>query len=147
MASRGREKAPPDPVHQNQIMCELIRKELRAQKLYTEYNVNPHHQVHNITRKPMSWHDNVEEPADAKFLNVIHYAAQRPKKKYSEPQTESQEIGWDCEPLVSEPGSQGWPSGRLQISPSLHSQLTPHSSQATGLPRHTDPSHSGLDKR
>ncbi|XP_074122309.1 cilia- and flagella-associated protein 144 isoform X4 [Sminthopsis crassicaudata] len=100
MAARGREKAPADPVHQNQIMCELIRKELRAQKLYTEYNVNPHHPVHNITRKPMSWHDNVEEPADAKFLNVIHYAAQGPKKKYSEPQTESQEIGWDCEPLI-----------------------------------------------
>ncbi|KAM8999837.1 cilia- and flagella-associated protein 144 [Sarcophilus harrisii] len=80
MAARGREKAPPDPVHQNQIMCELIRKELRAQKLYTQYNVNPHH--------------------PAKFLNVIHYAAQGPKKKYSEPQTESQEIGWDCEPLI-----------------------------------------------
>ncbi|XP_068949310.1 cilia- and flagella-associated protein 144-like [Petaurus breviceps papuanus] len=100
MASHGREKAPPDQVHQNQIMCELIRKELRAQKLYTTYHVNPNRKVHTITRKPMSWHDNVEEPADAKFLNIIHYAAQGPKKKYSEPQTESQEVGWDLTPLV-----------------------------------------------
>ncbi|XP_074122307.1 cilia- and flagella-associated protein 144 isoform X2 [Sminthopsis crassicaudata] len=76
MAARGREKAPADPVHQNQIMCELIRKELRAQKLYTEYNVNPHHPVHNITRKPMSWHDNVEEPADGKTPSLLKLVTQ-----------------------------------------------------------------------
>ncbi|KFU96370.1 Protein FAM183B, partial [Chaetura pelagica] len=50
--------------------------------------------VHTLTRKPMSWHDNVEEMADEKFLNLIHHAALEPTKKYSEPQTESQEIGW-----------------------------------------------------
>lgn len=106
----------------------------------------------------MSWHDNIEEPADGKealtttclppwlpllvfgwgwdiplwhtaprlicilsgfkhttslsfvfmslkptekFLNVIHHAALEPTKKYSEPQTESQEIGWNTTPLVS----------------------------------------------
>ncbi|VCW68380.1 unnamed protein product [Gulo gulo] len=56
---------------------------------------------HTITRKPMSWHDNLEEPADARFLNLIHHAALGPRKKYTETQTESQEIGWDSEPLVN----------------------------------------------
>uniref|UniRef100_A0A8C4P2M6 Family with sequence similarity 183 member A n=1 Tax=Dromaius novaehollandiae TaxID=8790 RepID=A0A8C4P2M6_DRONO len=56
--------------------------------------------VHMIARKPMSWHDNIEEPADAKFLNLIHHAALEPTKKYSEPQTESQEIGWNTTPLI-----------------------------------------------
>lgn len=37
----------------------------------------------------------------AKFLSVIHDAALEPTKKYSEPQTESQEIGWNTTPLVS----------------------------------------------
>ncbi|XP_075615866.1 cilia- and flagella-associated protein 144 isoform X2 [Balearica regulorum gibbericeps] len=55
---------------------------------------------HTITKKPMSWHDNIEEPADAKFLNLIHHAALEPTKKYSEPQTESQEIGWNTTPLI-----------------------------------------------
>ncbi|KAH1166403.1 hypothetical protein KIL84_015575 [Mauremys mutica] len=66
MAARSREKEPPDLVHQNQIFCETVRKELRCQKLHTEYGVNPLKRVHTITRKPMSWHDNIEEPADGK---------------------------------------------------------------------------------
>lgn len=40
-------------------------------------------------------------PLPAKFLNLIHHAAQGPRKKYPETQTESQEIGWDPVPLVS----------------------------------------------
>ncbi|XP_042806551.1 protein FAM183A isoform X2 [Panthera tigris] len=90
-----------DEVHQNQILRELYLKELRTQKLYTEYHVNPLRKVHTITRKPMSWHDNLEEPEDARFLNLLHHAALGPRKKYPETQTESQEIGWDSEPLVS----------------------------------------------
>ncbi|XP_040325821.1 cilia- and flagella-associated protein 144 isoform X1 [Herpailurus yagouaroundi] len=90
-----------DEVHQNQILRELYLKELRTQKLYTEYRVNPLRKVHTITRKPMSWHDNLEEPEDARFLNLLHHAALGPRKKYPETQTESQEIGWDSEPLVS----------------------------------------------
>ncbi|XP_036207603.1 protein FAM183A isoform X2 [Myotis myotis] len=58
-------------------------------------------EVHTITRKPMSWHDNLEEPADDRFLNLIHHTAQGPRKKYPETQTESQEIGWFSEPLVN----------------------------------------------
>ncbi|XP_027393356.1 protein FAM183A isoform X4 [Bos indicus x Bos taurus] len=37
----------------------------------------------------------------ARFLNLIHHAAQGPRKKYPETQTEGQEIGWDSEPLVN----------------------------------------------
>ncbi|XP_049734961.1 protein FAM183A isoform X2 [Elephas maximus indicus] len=80
MAGRQREKVVLDEVHHNQILRELYLKELRTQKLYTEYHVNP-------LRK-------------ARFLNLIHHAAQGPRKKYPETQTESQEIGWDSEPLV-----------------------------------------------
>ncbi|XP_073758894.1 cilia- and flagella-associated protein 144 isoform X2 [Callorhinus ursinus] len=100
MAGRQKEKVIPDEVHQNQILRELYLKELRTQKLYTQYHANPLRKVHTITRKPMSWHDNLEEPADARFLNLIHRAAHGPREKYAETQTESQEIGWDSEPLV-----------------------------------------------
>lgn len=37
----------------------------------------------------------------AEFLKLINHAALEPTKKYSEPQTESQEIGWNTTPLVS----------------------------------------------
>ncbi|XP_032856445.2 protein FAM183A [Tyto alba] len=100
MAARRGEKEPLDPVRQNQLLCERVRKELQCQRLHTQYSVNPLHPVHTITRKPMSWHDNIEEPADAKFLNLVHHAALEPTKKYSEPQTESQEIGWNTTPLI-----------------------------------------------
>nr|XP_001089909.4 protein FAM183A isoform X1 [Macaca mulatta] len=101
MAGHPREKVIPDEIHQNQILRELYHKELRTQKLYTQYHVNPLRKIHTITRKPMSWHDNLEEPADARFLNLIHHTAQGPKKKYPETQTENQEVGWDLEPLVN----------------------------------------------
>ncbi|XP_016075646.1 PREDICTED: protein FAM183A [Miniopterus natalensis] len=101
MAGRQKEKEIPDEVHQNQILRELYLKELRTQKLYTKYHVNPLRKVHTITRKPMSWHDNLEEPADDKFLNLVHHAAQGPRKKYPETQTESQEIGWFSGPLIN----------------------------------------------
>ncbi|XP_045440655.1 protein FAM183A isoform X2 [Pipistrellus kuhlii] len=58
-------------------------------------------EVHTITRKPMSWHDNLEEPADDRFLNIIHHTSQVPRKKYPETQTENQEYGWFSEPLVN----------------------------------------------
>ncbi|XP_012290200.1 cilia- and flagella-associated protein 144 [Aotus nancymaae] len=101
MAGQPSEKVIPDEVHQNQILRELYLKELRTQKLYTQYHVNPFRKIHTVTRKPMSWHDNLEEPADARFLNLIHHAAQGPRKKYPETQTENQEVGWYLEPLVN----------------------------------------------
>ncbi|NXY22557.1 F183B protein, partial [Atrichornis clamosus] len=54
---------------------------------------------HMVTGKPMSWHDNMQEPTDDEFLNLFHRAVLEPTKKYSEPQTESQEIGWNTTPL------------------------------------------------
>ncbi|XP_055111389.1 cilia- and flagella-associated protein 144 [Symphalangus syndactylus] len=101
MGGHPRQKVIPDEVHQNQILQELYLKELRTQKLYTQYHVNPLRKIHTVTRKPMSWHDNLEEPADARFLNLIHHAAQGPRKKYPETQTENQEVGWDLEPLIN----------------------------------------------
>ncbi|XP_008149490.1 cilia- and flagella-associated protein 144 [Eptesicus fuscus] len=101
MAGHQKEKVMLDEVRQNQILRELFLKELRTQKLYTEYHVNPLRKVHTIARKPMSWHDNLEEPADDRFLKLIHHAAQGPSKKYPETQTESQEYGWFSEPLVN----------------------------------------------
>ncbi|XP_019606598.2 cilia- and flagella-associated protein 144 isoform X1 [Rhinolophus sinicus] len=99
MARRQKEEMQ-DEVQKDEILRELYLKELRTQKLYTQYHVNPLRKVHIITRKPMSWHDNLEEPADDRFLNLIHHAAQGPRKKYPETQTESQEIGWNADPLV-----------------------------------------------
>uniref|UniRef100_A0A8C0ZFY5 Family with sequence similarity 183 member A n=1 Tax=Cyanistes caeruleus TaxID=156563 RepID=A0A8C0ZFY5_CYACU len=57
--------------------------------------------VHMVARKPMSWHENVHLPINDEFLKLLHRAAEVPRKKYSEPQTESQEIGWHSTPLVS----------------------------------------------
>ncbi|KAL0593927.1 Protein FAM183BP [Plecturocebus cupreus] len=100
MAGHPKERVVTDEVHQNQILWEPYLKELRTQKLYTQYHVNPCARFTRLTRKLMSWHDNLEETADARFLNLIHHAAQGPKKKCPEAQTENQDIGWDSEPLV-----------------------------------------------
>ncbi|XP_029474018.1 protein FAM183A [Rhinatrema bivittatum] len=100
-AAGAREKAEKDEVHQLAIHRETIRKELQCQKLLTEYKINPFRKVHAVTGKPMSWHDNLEETADANFLSVIHHVALEPTKKYTEPQTTSQEIGWITAPLIS----------------------------------------------
>uniref|UniRef100_A0A672US38 Uncharacterized protein n=1 Tax=Strigops habroptila TaxID=2489341 RepID=A0A672US38_STRHB len=34
-------KEPLDPVRLNQLLCERVRKELKCQRLHTEYGVNP----------------------------------------------------------------------------------------------------------
>ncbi|XP_066453988.1 cilia- and flagella-associated protein 144 [Eleutherodactylus coqui] len=99
-----------DEVSLNAIHRETIRKERRSQRLVTEYRINPQHRVHAVTGKPMAWHDNQEEAADESFLNIIHHAALEPTKKYSEPQTTSQEIGWMTRPLIS----MDWTDRRLQ---------------------------------
>ncbi|XP_069718999.1 cilia- and flagella-associated protein 144 [Phaenicophaeus curvirostris] len=94
------EKAVRDAVREGRLLEERVRKELRGQRLHTQYGLNPWGRVHAITKKPMSWHDHIEEAADATFLNVIHHAALEPTKKYPEPQTESQKIGWNTTPLI-----------------------------------------------
>ncbi|NXH03721.1 F183A protein, partial [Loxia leucoptera] len=54
---------------------------------------------HMVSRKPMSRHENIQEPIDDEFLKLLHRAAVVPREKYSEPQTESQVIGWHTKPL------------------------------------------------
>ncbi|XP_036302136.1 protein FAM183A isoform X3 [Pipistrellus kuhlii] len=81
MAGHHKEKVMLDEVRHNEILQELYIKELRSQKLYTEYHVNP-------LRKD-------------RFLNIIHHTSQVPRKKYPETQTENQEYGWFSEPLVN----------------------------------------------
>uniref|UniRef100_A0A8B9F660 Uncharacterized protein n=1 Tax=Amazona collaria TaxID=241587 RepID=A0A8B9F660_9PSIT len=41
MASHSANKEPLDPVRLNQLLCERVRKELKYQRLHTEYSVNP----------------------------------------------------------------------------------------------------------
>ncbi|KAA3677354.1 uncharacterized protein DEA37_0013820 [Paragonimus westermani] len=99
-------------VHQTEIMTETIQKELRHQKLYTHYGINPfkkgkklltnnrmffkfvHSQKnrikYNVMRKRIVKH----------FLEVLRRAALEPTKKYLEAQTENQEYGWISQPLM-----------------------------------------------
>nr|XP_026646382.1 protein FAM183A isoform X2 [Zonotrichia albicollis] len=99
MAARRGERDPPD-ARQNLLRAERAKKERRWQLLFTQYTVNPAHPVHMVSRKPMSWHENIQEPIDDEFLKLLHRAAVVPREKYSEPQTESQVIGWNTKPLV-----------------------------------------------
>ncbi|CAH8578010.1 unnamed protein product [Schistosoma turkestanicum] len=85
-------------VHQAVIMRETIRKELKHQKLFTEYSINPFKKMCPLADKP-----NQRQEADAEdehFAEVIQRAALEPPKKYTEPQTENQEYGWISQPLM-----------------------------------------------
>ena len=41
-AATQTQKEPKNLVHQNAILCETVEKELRNQKLYVKYSMNPH---------------------------------------------------------------------------------------------------------
>ncbi|XP_077056068.1 cilia- and flagella-associated protein 144 isoform X2 [Siphateles boraxobius] len=97
--AKPKEKEPVDIVHQNAIHVETIMKELRTQKLYTEFNINPSKKLHVLTDKPMSNITYRREEEDPAFLQAVHGARLEPAKKYSHPQTEAQEIGWISTPL------------------------------------------------
>ncbi|XP_015210907.2 cilia- and flagella-associated protein 144 [Lepisosteus oculatus] len=102
MAAKGKEKEkePVDIVHQNAILCETIMKEQRSQKLYTQFSINPFKKLHVLPGKPMPRHANEDGKEDPNFLKIIHGARLEPTKKYTHPQTESQEIGWISTPLI-----------------------------------------------
>ncbi|XP_072277281.1 cilia- and flagella-associated protein 144 [Pyxicephalus adspersus] len=100
-AAGGRERPERDEVSLNAIHRETIRKENRCQRLVTEFTINPYHQIHAVTGKPMARHDNQNEIADETFLKIFHHTALEPTKKYTEPQTTSQEIGWITQPLIN----------------------------------------------
>jgi hypothetical protein len=94
---KGRE--PKNQVHQEAILVETIRKEIAQQKLFTNYSVNPFKKSEALTPKPNVYPDeNAGE--DTSFIDIIHRANLEPEKKYREPQTTSQEIGWFHEPLL-----------------------------------------------
>ncbi|XP_066548716.1 cilia- and flagella-associated protein 144 isoform X2 [Amia ocellicauda] len=102
MAAKGREreKEPLDSVHQNAILCETILKERRSQKLHTDFSINPFMKPHVLTEKAMPRHPYEDAEEDPTFLKMIHGARLEPTKKYTHPQTESQEIGWISTPLI-----------------------------------------------
>ncbi|XP_062308755.1 protein FAM183A [Osmerus eperlanus] len=95
------EKPTVDIVHQNSIHIETIKKEQRCQKLYTRFSINPFKKLHVMTDKPMSKNTHEEVEEDPAFLKAIHDACLEPTKKYPQPQTESQEIGWISKPLIA----------------------------------------------
>ncbi|TRY77640.1 hypothetical protein DNTS_005788 [Danionella cerebrum] len=99
--AKHREKEPLDIVHQNAIRVETIMKELRHQKLYTQFNINPFKKLHIWTDKPMSKVTYEKEQEDPAFIQAIQKASLEPTKKYSHPQTEAQEIGWLSTPLIA----------------------------------------------
>ena len=76
----------------------------------------------------MSWHENLEEPADAEFLNLIHHVTQGSWKKYPDTQTEIQEIGWDSEPEVSPERDE-----RRLNHVRVHSDITLHKAKVWSL--------------
>ncbi|XP_057219543.1 cilia- and flagella-associated protein 144 isoform X2 [Malurus melanocephalus] len=79
MSGRHSDRGPPDALL-NRLHTERANKERKWQLVFTQYTVNPLH--------------------PDEFLNLLHRAVQIPRMKYSEPQTESQEIGWNTTPLV-----------------------------------------------
>ncbi|KAK9519613.1 hypothetical protein VZT92_022329 [Zoarces viviparus] len=97
----GKEK--PNMVHQNAIHVETIRKEQTHQKLHTEFGINPYRKFHVPADNPMSRMSRkpTEAIADnSAFIEAFHKAKLEPNKKYSMPQTTSQEIGWLSTPLI-----------------------------------------------
>uniref|UniRef100_A0A672MWB9 Family with sequence similarity 183 member A n=1 Tax=Sinocyclocheilus grahami TaxID=75366 RepID=A0A672MWB9_SINGR len=68
-----KEKDPVDIVHQNVIHVETIMKELRHQKLYTEFNINPVVHFFILTDKPMS---NITYRKEEEDRNTIYYIIQ-----------------------------------------------------------------------
>ncbi|KAK2835226.1 hypothetical protein Q5P01_015710 [Channa striata] len=87
-------------VHQNAIHVETIRKEQRYQKIHTEFSLNPHRKLHVLPDKPMSRKPKEVIAKNSDFIDAFHKARQEPTKKYTMPQTESQEIGWVSDPLI-----------------------------------------------
>ncbi|XP_016335956.1 protein FAM183B [Sinocyclocheilus anshuiensis] len=127
-----KEKDPVDIVHQNAIHVETIMKELRHQKLYTEFNINPFKKLHILTDKPVSNITYRKEEEDPVFVQAIRRAHLEPTKKYSHPQTEAQEIGWISSPLIASDRS----DRRLNF-PRQNSEITKYMDAAWRLKEQT----------
>ncbi|CAD7680689.1 unnamed protein product [Nyctereutes procyonoides] len=93
-------------------------------------------------QKSLSWHQNLEEPADARFLNLIHQAAPGPRKRYPDTQTESPETGRDSEAQVSVAPCLGEAQGQQRLPERderrlnhvrVHSDIAPHKATVWSL--------------
>ncbi|KAL7059384.1 hypothetical protein AAHC03_013593 [Spirometra sp. Aus1] len=85
-------------VHQQTIQAETVAKELRYQKLFTKFGINPFKKICVLTGKPNARSEVGQ--IDEHFLKVINRAALEPKKVHEEPQTVNQEYGWIPVPLM-----------------------------------------------
>uniref|UniRef100_A0A3P9HBW4 Family with sequence similarity 183 member A n=2 Tax=Oryzias latipes TaxID=8090 RepID=A0A3P9HBW4_ORYLA len=95
------EKEKPSVVAQDAIHIERIKKEEKLLKQHTKFHINPFRKLHILPDKPMSRRPPEEVSENSDFIKELHRAYLVPKKKYSTPQTESQEIGWESSPLVN----------------------------------------------
>ena len=95
------DKPPKNIVHEQAILVETIKKELREQRLYENFSINPFTKREILASKPNTYPDLVQDEADTGFIEMIKRANLEPTKKYPFPQTSSQEIGWLTTPLVT----------------------------------------------
>uniref|UniRef100_A0A3B3D8Z3 Cilia and flagella associated protein 144 n=2 Tax=Oryzias melastigma TaxID=30732 RepID=A0A3B3D8Z3_ORYME len=93
-------KEKPTVVAQDAIHIERIKKEEKLMKQHTKFHINPFRKLHILPDKPMSRKPPEEVSENSDFIKELHRAYLVPKKKYSTPQTESQEIGWESSPLI-----------------------------------------------
>uniref|UniRef100_A0A8C0MQG8 Uncharacterized protein n=2 Tax=Canis lupus familiaris TaxID=9615 RepID=A0A8C0MQG8_CANLF len=123
--SSPRNQAGPREAEGRGVAGFRLRKEARQGKSLLEGGVEEVAPFHTITRKPVSWHQNLEEPAEARFLNLIHQAAQGPRKRYPDTQTEK----WYRRPdrLALTPG---YHLLRRLNRVRVHSDIAPHKAKA-----------------
>ncbi len=71
MAEIGKsEKAPKNIVHEQAILVETIKKELREKKLYENFSINPFTKREIIASKPNNYPDELEDEADSNYLEI-----------------------------------------------------------------------------
>lgn len=89
-------------VHQEEIMKETIRKEMKHYRAYTNFSINPFKPVYAVTGKPNSFLDAETDlgPEDEEMKKVIEISKKPPVEKLIYPETSSQEYGWISKPLI-----------------------------------------------
>ncbi|XP_033821603.1 protein FAM183A [Periophthalmus magnuspinnatus] len=113
-----------DLVQQNAIHIETVKKERRHHRLVTEFSLNPRVKLHVLPDKPMSRKPAEVVTEDADFIRAFHKAREEPTKKYSTPQTESQEIGWVSTPLtIADRSDRRFNFNRLSTDVTKHKEL------------------------
>ncbi|KAJ0032626.1 hypothetical protein NQD34_002707 [Periophthalmus magnuspinnatus] len=100
-----------DLVQQNAIHIETVKKERRHHRLVTEFSLNPRVKLSCVY-------------VLADFIRAFHKAREEPTKKYSTPQTESQEIGWVSTPLtIADRSDRRFNFNRLSTDVTKHKEL------------------------